>query len=91
MTDLSTQDWIRERLDNCHIFAARKTGGDRDGWLKDADYFAKILAALDANADLVEALTDLTVYHDVPKPWDPVLVPLIGQSLAALKKARALT
>lgn len=46
MIDLSVEDWVRERLDNCQRLAAQKTGKDRDGWMEDASYFQKILARL---------------------------------------------
>lgn len=46
--ELSVEDWVRERLDNCQRIAAGKTGADRDGWLEDAEYFSRVLAMITA-------------------------------------------
>lgn len=54
MTKLTTEEWIRERLDNCQRIAASKTGQVRDGWLEDAAYFSDTLAKL-ARADELQA------------------------------------
>lgn len=45
---MTTQDWIRERLDNCHKIAATKTGKDRASWLQDAIHLAATLEAFAA-------------------------------------------
>lgn len=49
MADLTVEEWVRERLDNCQRLAAQKTGADRDGWLEDAQYFSEILTRLDTS------------------------------------------
>jgi hypothetical protein len=49
MDDLTVEEWVRERLDNCHRIAAKKVGADREGWLEDARYFQRILARLAAH------------------------------------------
>lgn len=40
-----------------------------------------------AAPDLLEALTELLLYHDVPGPVDAVLAPLIRAAFAAITKA----
>jgi hypothetical protein len=43
MDELTVEEWVRERLDNCQTLAAKKVGADREGWLEDARYFQRIL------------------------------------------------
>ena len=54
---LTTEQWIRQRLDNTQLIAAKKTGKDRDGWLDDEAYLADVLRILASHAALVEACT----------------------------------
>lgn len=44
--NLSLDQWVRERYENCLRLAETKSGLDRDGWLNDADYFRRIAAEL---------------------------------------------
>jgi hypothetical protein len=46
MSDLTIEQWIAERIENCERLMARKVGTDRQGWQEDADYFRKIAARI---------------------------------------------
>lgn len=46
--------WTRDRLANCELIAAHKSGSDRAGWLDDASHFERIIAALSTPAPLRE-------------------------------------
>jgi hypothetical protein len=62
MTDIGLEDWVRERLDNCQRIAAQKVGHYREGWLEDAQYFQRILAAVVALREISESDGDGATY-----------------------------
>jgi len=41
---LPLEVWVLERLENAERIAEKKTGGDKAGWLEDAEYFRKLLS-----------------------------------------------
>jgi hypothetical protein len=54
-------------------------------WFRDIDHpDARLIAAA---PDLLEALTDLLCYHDVPGPVDAPLKPLMAAAFSAIAKA----
>jgi len=63
-------EWVLERLENCQAIAEQKTGADREEWLEDADYFARLLRIVDAasvnHRRAVEALRDIAEECEYP-------------------------
>jgi hypothetical protein len=51
MSNLSLEEWMHERYDNCVRIAAQKEGDEKRGWLEDAEYFAAALRALAKSKD----------------------------------------
>lgn len=43
--------WLQERLENAERIAKTKNGADRAGWLEDAGYFRRAVAAVRAIDD----------------------------------------
>jgi hypothetical protein len=82
MDELTVEDWVRERLDNCQRLAAGKVGADRDGWLEDARYFSRVLARMDALGTLFAACDAPVIHHAKLGPqW---LAPAMDIARAAL-------
>ena len=62
---LTLQEWLQERYANCLRHAENKTGGDREGWLEDADYYQQALTALTTAQNAHEEIQRLVARHTV--------------------------
>jgi hypothetical protein len=69
MTPINRRDlltWLIERYENCQVIAAEKSGSDKIGWLIDANYFDKAIAAVENPPDLKLLATILHVGENTP-------------------------
>lgn len=62
---LSLVEWLRERLDNCQLIAAKQIkGGNRSGWLEDAAYFQEAIIAVSNRDELITFVRAVTAAND---------------------------
>lgn len=81
------RDWLKEREQNARRIAEAKTGGDREGWLEDAAYFAAAASSVWESAELLAALKDILRIASAASIGVTGNQPRLDRARAAIAKA----